>query len=101
VSGNEVLVDSSSLGKDAENDGLSGFEQCGEPVAMILMARGKERIVMIPMRQIAEVLNPLIAILLRNLKSLLLQINQRKQSPCSSVVIGDVRLPSLMLLLML
>lgn len=62
MSGNEVLVTTSSLGKDAENEGLSGSEQCGEPVAMIRMARGKKRIVMIPMRQIIEVLNPLIAI---------------------------------------
>lgn len=84
MSGNEVLVNTSSLGKDAENDGLSGSEQCGEPVAMIRMARGKERIVMIPMRQIVEVLNPLIAIPLRILRFLPSKTNQRKQSPCSS-----------------
>lgn len=89
---------SSSLGKDAEVDGLSGSEQCGEPVAIIRMARGKERIVMIPMRQIVEDPDPLIAIPLRFLEFLPSQINQHKQSSCSSVVIGDVGSPSLLML---
>lgn len=98
MSGNEVLVNSSSLGKDAENDGLSGSEQCGEPVAMIRMARGKERIVTIPMRQMVEDPDPLIAIPLRILELLPLQKVQHKQLSCSSVVIGDVRSPSLLML---
>lgn len=98
MSGNEVLVNSSSLGKDAENDGLSGSEQCGEPVVMIRMARGKKRIVMILMRQMVEDPDPLIAIPLRILEFPPSQTNQHKQSPCSSVVIGDVGSPSLLML---